>query len=460
MANGFVSALREGNNALIARMAAIAAIGGLLFGYDTGVISGALLYIGQEMHAGTFEQEAIVSVLLLGAMVGAVGSGWLADRISRRWTKVLSGSVYFVGALGSALSVDAGMLIGFRFLLGLAVGAASFVSPMYISELALPRARGGLTSFNQLAITIGIAVSYLVDFAFHDVSDNWRWMLGIAAVPGAALAIGMLAVPHSPRWLVEAGRTGQAREVLSRLRKGDPHADVEAELADIRRSSAQARGSRLSDLRGRRVRPLLWIGIGLAVAQQFVGVNTVIYYAPKILSATGVSAGGAIGQTVFIGVTNVVFTVVAILLLDRVGRRGLLLTGTAGLLVGLAALAVFFAVAPLQHQAPWLALAALLLYMASYAVGLGPVFWLMISEIFPLRVRSVAMSACTVVNWAANFVVSLTFLTLVDWISRSGTFLLYAVIAAVALVLFWWRVPETKGRSLEDIERQLTGDHT
>ena len=458
MANGFLSVLREGNNALVARIAAIAAIGGLLFGYDTGVISGALLYISHDMRASTFEQEAIVSVLLLGAMGGAVASGWLADRISRRRTKLISGVVYVVGALGSAFAVNVPMLIGFRFLLGLAVGTASFVSPMYISELAPPRARGGLTSFNQLAVTIGIAVSYLVDFAFHDVAGNWRWMLGVAAVPGAALAIGMLTVPYSPRWLVQQGRTDQARRVLTRLREGDPNADVDAEVDDIQRSSKQTHGPRLSTLTTSRMRPLLWLGIGLALAQQFVGVNTVIYYAPKILSATGLGAGGAIGQTVFVGVTNVVFTVVAILLLDRVGRRGLLLTGTAGLLVGLVVMAVFFGSHGLQQQAPWLALVALLVYIASFAIGLGPVFWLMISEIFPLRARSVAMSACTVANWAANFVVSLTFLSLTEWISRSGTFTLYAVISLAALALFWWRVPETKGRSLEEIQRELTTD--
>ncbi|MEU4248416.1 sugar porter family MFS transporter [Amycolatopsis sp. NPDC026612] len=455
--SGFIATIREGNNALIARIAAIAAIGGMLFGYDTGVISGALLYIKRDLGAGTFEQELIVSSLLVGAMLGAALSGWTAKRIGRRWTKVISGSVYVVGSLGSAFAVSVPMLVGFRVLLGLAVGTASFVSPLYISEMAPPRIRGGLTSFNQLAVTLGILAAYLVNYAFSGVAHDWRWMLGLAALPGAALAVGMLTVPSSPRWLVQQGREEQARRVVERLREGDPHADVDTELDDIRTAARDTGRTGIGALRTRKLRPLLLIGLGLALAQQFVGINTVIYYAPTILSATGLSTGGAIGQTVFVGVTNVVFTAIAIVLLDRVGRRGLLLTGTAGIVLGLALLGVFFLVPGLQHRAPWLALAALLLYIASFGIGLGPVFWLMISEIFPLPVRNIAMSACTVGNWAANFVVSLTFLSLVQVITRPGTFFLYTGISLLALLFFWRKIPETKGRSLEQVQQELTG---
>jgi sugar porter (SP) family MFS transporter len=455
----FVSVLRQGNNALIARIAAIAAIGGLLFGYDTGVISGALLYIKEDLSAGTFAQELIVSVLLVGALLGALASGWLADHLSRRRTKMISGGVYFLAALGCAFAVNVPMLVGFRFLLGFSVGTASFVSPMYISELAPPRIRGGLTSFNQLAVTVGISVSYVVAYLFSGVSYDWRWMLGIAALPGAALLVGMLTVPYSPRWLVARGRDEQARSVLDRLRKGDPHADVPRELNDIQESVATERGTRPRELLRPNIRPLLWLGVGLAAAQQFVGVNTVIYYAPTILSATGLGAGGAIAQTVFVGLTNVAFTVVAVLLLDRVGRRGLLFTGTAGLLAALVVLGVYFQFPAVRDGLPWLALGALMLYIASFAIGLGPVFWLMISEVYPLPVRSTAMSVTTAVNWAANFVVSVTFLSLVEWISRPATFYLYAGISVLALLFFWRYVPETKGRSLEEIHQDLTSRH-
>lgn len=450
----FLATLRA--NGLVVRIAAIAAIGGLLFGYDTGVISGALLYIKKDLHAGSVAQEMIVSVLLIGAAAGAVLSGYLADRISRRNTKIISGTVYVVGAIGCAFSVSVPMLIGFRFLLGLAVGTASFVSPMYISEVAPPKARGGLTSFNQLAVTTGILLAYLVNVAFTGVPGTWRWMLGVAVVPGAVLAVGMLTVPKTPRWLVEHGHTDQARRVLHRLRSGSTDADVDAELHDIQDVARGERRTRARDLASAGLRPLVMLGIGLAVFQQFVGVNTVIYYAPTILQQTGLQAGQAIAQTVSVGVTNVVFTVVAVLLLDKIGRRPLLLTGTIGLGLALLLLAVYFAVSPLQQSAPWLALVALVGYMACFAIGLGPVFWLMISEIFPQRLRSRSMSVSTVANWLGNFLVSATFLSLVAAISRTGTFVLYAVLATVAVIFFWLRVPETRHRSLEQIQTELT----
>jgi sugar porter (SP) family MFS transporter len=457
---GFISEVRQVGNGMLVRICVIAAIGGLLFGYDTGVISGALLFIREDLDASPFEQEAIVSTLLLGAIAGAVLSGYLADRISRKWTKVFSGGVYVLGALGCAFSVNVAMLVGFRFLLGLSVGTASFVAPMYISEVAPSRLRGGLVSFNQLAITTGILLAYVVNLLFAGVPGGWRWMLGLAAIPGAVLAGGMLTVPRTPRWLVQHGHDRDAHEVLGLLRSGDEHADVDAELRQIERATEAERGSGLRDLLTARIRPLLVVGIGLAAFQQFVGVNTVIYYAPTILADTGLTNSASIAQTVFVGVTNVVFTVVAVLLLDRVGRRSLLLGGTVGMVVALLVLGVYFTSSTLQGQVPYLALIALLLFIASFAVGLGPVFWLMISEIFPIGVRSAAMSVSTVVNWGANFLVAATFLSLSAAITRQGTFYLYALIALVAFVFFARKVPETKGRSLEDIQQELTGERS
>lgn len=453
---GFVGQMRQSANGLLVRISVIAAIGGLLFGYDTGVISGALLYLKDDLHANDFEQQAIVSSLLLGAIVGALISGYLADAISRKWTKVISGSVYVIGALGCAFAVNAPMLIGFRTLLGISVGTASFVSPLYISEMSPPRVRGGLVSFNQLAITSGILLAYVVNFLFKDVTDNWRWMLGVAVIPGAALAIGMLTVPQTPRWLAQRGREDDARRTLERLREDDPDADVDAELDAIREANEKEGSSGLRDLLKPKIRPLLVVGLGLALFQQLVGVNTVIYYAPTILSDTGLTKSSSVTQTVFVGITNVVFTVVAVLLLDKVGRRKLLITGTIGLTVALATLGVYFTSSTLQDTAPYLALVALLLFIASFAVGLGPVFWLMISEIFPTGVRSPAMSVSTVGNWGANFLVSATFLSLGSLITRQGVFYLYAAIAVVAVIFFAARVPETRDRSLEDIQSELT----
>ena len=450
---GFIREATRGRSTFILRIAIIAALGGLLFGYDTGVISGALLFLKKDLHAGQFAQQWIVASLLVGAVLGAIISGWSADALSRRWTKVASGSIYVLGALGSAFAQNVPELVAARFVLGLSVGTASFVSPMYISEQTPTRIRGGVVSFNQLMITAGIFLAYIADWALKGVQGNWRWMLGIGAVPGLALALGMaFLVPYSPRWLVEQERDREAEAVLNRTRE---QGDVREELGQIRQVAREQGEVRLGELLARRIRPMLVVGLGLAIFQQVVGVNTVIYFSPTILSFTGLNAGSAVTQALFVGLTNVVFTVVAILLLDRVGRRPLLLTGTALLTVALVLLGCFFAFPSWQHAAPWLALVALVSYIAAFAIGLGPVFWLMISEIYPLRLRGAAMAVATVANWTFNFLVSYFFLSLVGWIGKGGTFWLYAGLGVLAVLFFWSRVPETKNRSLEEIERDL-----
>jgi sugar porter (SP) family MFS transporter len=447
--------LREafsGSNRFVLRVAIIAAVGGFLFGYDTGIIGQALPFIRDDLKTGTFTTEAIVSSLLVGAALGAVISGWTAGAIGRRKTKILSGTIYTVAALAAALAPSTWWLILARFVLGLSVGTASFVSPMYISELTPPRIRGGVTTFNQLMVTSGIFIAYIAGWALAGVTDQWRWMLALGAVPGLVLAIGMFFQPESPRWLVEQDRVDDARAVLERARSGD----VDEELDDIREAAAQEGSPR--DLLSGSVRPMVAVGLGLAVFQQLIGINTVIYYAPTILGLAGVQTSSAVTQTVFIGLTNVVFTIVAVLLLDRFGRRAFLLTGTALCVSALALLGAVFAWGALKSSAGWLALVALLLYIAGFAVGLGPVFWLMISEIFPLRIRGAAMSVSTVGNWAANFAISLTFLSLVSAIHPYGAFWVYGAVGVIALLFFWRKVPETRERSLEAIQRDLGAD--
>jgi sugar porter (SP) family MFS transporter len=446
--------LREafsGGNRFVLRLAIIAALGGFLFGYDTGVISGAQLFITKDLGASTFEQQAFVGALLIGAVIGAILSGFSADALSRRRTKIIAGIVYVVGALASALSQTSGELIAARFVLGIAVGTASFVAPMYISELAPKKIRGGVTSFNQLMVVSGILGAYIAAWALKDVANNWRWMLGLGALPGIALAVGMFFQPYSPRWLIDKGREDEARKVLRRARDSDE--DVEEEIGEIKEAAQEEGGIR--HVFRPDVRPLVVVGLALAIAQQLIGVNTVIYYAPTILKATGLGTGSAITQALSVGLTNLVFTIVAVLILDRVGRRPLLIAGTAGCIVSLVALGAFFASSSLQHNASWFALVCLLVYIASFAIGLGPVFWLMISEIFPLKVRSSAMSVSTVGNWSANFLVSSFFLSLTSAITRQGTFWLYAGFGVIALIYFAVRVPETKDRSLEQIESEL-----
>lgn len=447
--------LREafsGNNRFVLRLAIIAAIGGFLFGYDTGVISGALLYIEADFHPSSFEAQAFVGALLIGAVLGAIVSGFSADALSRRRTKIISGCIYVVGALGSAAAQNPTELIAARFVLGISVGAASFVSPLYISELAPKRIRGGVTSFNQLMIVSGIFAAYIVNWALGGVSGNWRWMLGLGAVPGLVLAIGMYFQPFSPRWLVGQGREEEARDVLRRARSSEDETDQE--LEEIK-GEAKEEGS-LGDLFAPGVRAMVLIGLVMAIAQQLIGVNTVIYYAPTILKLTGLSTGSAITQALSVGITNVIFTVIAILILDRVGRRPLLIVGTIGCIVSLIALGVFFASPTLKQDASWIALVCLIAYIASFAIGLGPVFWLMISEIFPMKVRSAAMSLSTVANWSSNFLVATFFLTLTGAITIQGTFWLYAGFGVLAVLFFAFRLPETKDRSLEEISHEVS----
>jgi sugar porter (SP) family MFS transporter len=436
-------------------IASIAAIGGFLFGYDTGVIGGAMLFMQKDLGLKTHgQQQLTVAILLLGAITGALISGWLADKISRRRTKMISGSVYVTGAVGCALAQTYWQILAGRFWLGLAVGTASFVSPMYIAELVPPRIRGAVVSFNQLMVTLGILVAYIVDWGLAPLPNNWRWMFALAVVPGAALAIGMYFMPFSPRWLVQKGREDDAREILERYRFEED--DVDAELDEIKEVSEKE--VHLRELVAKGVRRMMLVGIALAVFQQIVGINTVIYYAPTILKFAGQQNTGALTQSVYIGCTNVFFTIVAILLLDKLGRRFFLIAGTSTLTVALVGLGVFFQSQSLQSSVGWLALVCLLVYIMGFAVGLGPVFWLMISEIFPLQMRGPAMAVCTMFNWGFNFLIAYTFLTLTDVLTKQGAFWLYAFFGICAVVFFALAVPETKDRSLEQIQADLGAD--
>src|ERR671921_924860 len=322
----------RGNRRYVYVVASVAALGGLLFGYDTGVISGALLFIGEDFELTPFIEGFIVSSLLLGAMVGAGVSGALSDRLGRRTIILVAAVIFAVGAIGAALSQSVEVLIIFRFVLGLGVGTASALVPSYISESAPTDIRGSLSSLFQLAITIGILVAYLVNAVFAPVGD-WRWPLGLAVVPALVLLVGMYLMPETPRWLVSKGREAEARQVLERTRVGE---EIESEIEEIHRVEEETREQAgYRELLAPWVRPMLVAGIGLAVFQQFVGINTVIYYAPTIIKSTGLANVASVLATVGIGVVNVLMTIVAILLIDRVGRKLLLFVGLAGMVVSL-----------------------------------------------------------------------------------------------------------------------------
>ncbi|NKE36919.1 sugar porter family MFS transporter [Natronococcus sp. JC468] len=449
----------SGRNSFIYVVAALAALNGLLFGFDTGVISGAMLYIRETFELATvlgfaidpsLIEGIIVSGAMIGAIVGAAFGGRLADRLGRRRLILVGAVIFFVGSLIMAVAPNVEVLIVGRIVDGVGVGFASVVGPLYLSEISPPKIRGSLVSLNQLTITSGILIAYLVNYAFSN-GGEWRWMLGLGMVPAAVLFAGMVFMPESPRWLYEQGREADAREVLARTRSEN---QVAEELGEIK-ETIQTESGTLRDLFQSWVRPMLIVGVGLALFQQVTGINTVMYYAPTILESTGFQDTASLLATVGIGVVNVVMTVVAVLLIDRTGRRPLLLAGLGGMTVMLAILGAVFFLPGLSGGLGWLATGSLMLYVAFFAIGLGPVFWLMISEIYPMEIRGTAMGVVTVLNWAGNLLVSLTFLRLVDVFGQSGTFWLYGVLTLLALVFCYQLVPETKGRSLEEIEDDL-----
>lgn len=436
--------------------AAVAALGGILFGYDTGVISGAILFIKQDFRLSSTTQEIVVSSVLLGAVLGAAAGGAVADSFGRRKVIIVSAAIFGFGAIATALVPSVSWLIAGRVVVGIAIGVASFVAPLYIAEVAPVHVRGSLVSLNQLAITIGIVAAYLVDFALSGV-HGWRWMFALAAIPAAILGIAMFALPDSPRWLLSRGMVRTARSALERIR-GTRH--IDDEFNDIRAGLSRQRGS-FRDLSSPLVRPVLVVGIGLAVFQQATGINTVIYYAPTIFQSAGFAeASVAILATFGVGCVNVLMTVVAIVLVDRVGRRPLLLTGLAGMTFSLLVLGLTFKLGSQSASQGTLAMGCLMLYVGAFAVGLGPVFWLLISEIYPLRVRGIAMSIATVANWATNLVIALIFLTLVEALGRPETFWLFALVGVGGWLFVYRLVPETRGRTLEQIEAHwLAGGH-
>jgi len=428
----------------------VVGLGGFLFGYDSGVISGALSFISADFHLSTVSSGLVVSAILIGAMLGALGSGPLADRFGRRSAIIAAAVIFAVGAVLAAVSPSVGALLAARVVLGLGIGAASALVPVFIAEVAPPASRGRLVAVNQLLITIGIVASYAVGYAFT-TSHNWRAMFAVGAVPAIALGIGMLFLPESPRWLIARGREQQARIVLARLL---PAQMVEDELSEIRQVRPD-NGVRLRELAQRWMAPALVAGIGLQILGQATGVNTVIYYAPTIFSHAGLGSSAAILATVGIGIVNVVMTVVGMALVDRIGRRRLLMTGVTIMTLALIALALTLSIRGLSATTGLVAFICVAVYIAAVAASLDVVVFIIPSEIYPLRVRGTAMSVTLFSNWGMNFVVSLTFLTLLQALGTAGTFWLYAALCAL-LVAFTARfIPETRGRSLERIEADL-----
>jgi MFS transporter, SP family, galactose:H+ symporter len=449
MSDGLEASRRRAHRNVVLT-AAIAGLGGLLFGYDTGVIAGALLFIKGDFELGSFAQGLVVAAVPIGAVAGAAIAGPAADNYGRRSMILLAAGVFILGALASAGAPGVEVLVLARIVIGVAIGLASAAAPVYISEVAPPESRGRLVSFFQLAVTVGILIAYLVGLAL-DASEGWRWMLGLGCVPALALAFGMVRMPQSPRWLVMTGDDFAARATLAKIRVDDPDT-IDRELEEIKGSLDEKPGA-WSELLQPVVKAALVVGVGLAILQQVTGINTVIYYAPTIVEFTGIdSSAGSILAAVGVGVINVAMTVVALRLLDRAGRRTLLMVGVSGMIVSLTALGAAFVGGGGSTLSSVVAIVSLMTYVASFAISLGPIFWLLNAEIYPLSVRSKAAGLGTMANWTFNFIVSLTFLLLIEALGRPGAFWFYAAIGVLTLIFCWKLVPETKGKRLEDIQ--------
>ncbi len=433
------------------------ALGGLLFGYDTGVISGAILFIKEDFDLSPFMEGAIVSSLLLGAMLGAGLAGPLSDRLGRRKLIIAAGVIFAAGAILAAAAPSVGVLLAARFLLGIAVGCAALVVPLYLSEIAPTEIRGAISSLNQLMIVGGILAAFLVNAVLAS-SEAWRVMLGLAVVPSVLLLVGMIWMPETPRFLVHAGEEDEAREVLDDVRS-DGREQQERELDEIREVEREEQGGGLRELGAAWVRPALLIAIGLAIFQQLIGINTIIYYAPTTLTNVGYSDQSAIYANIVIGVLNVGMTVLAIRLVDRVGRKPLLLAGLAGMVASLLVLGLSLSIMSEPNSpgdpAAIITLICLGTFIASFAATWGPVVWVMLPEILPLSVRGAALGVAICLHWFANFAVSQTFPLALDAWGPGTVFLVYAVIGMIAAAFVARFVTETKGRSLEQIESDL-----
>jgi MFS transporter, SP family, galactose:H+ symporter len=431
-------------------VAGIAALSGLLFGYDTGVISGALLFIKKQFILTPEGEGLVVSGVLFGATFSSMVSGRLTDHFGRKKVILATALLFAVGSIVTAFAPSVPLLVAGRVVLGIAIGIASFAAPLYISEMSPPDIRGMLVAMNQLAITMGILLSYLVDYIFS-ATGNWPAMVALGAVPAVLLGVGILFLPESPRWLVLNEKETEAGEVLKHIR-GTP--DVSAEVDEIKSALSEEAGD-WREFFSPAMRGALVVGIGLGMFQQFTGINTVIYYAPKIYQAAGLtSASVSILATAGVGLVNVLMTIVSLVLIDRLGRRPLLIIGNIGMALSLAALSLSSFLNVGKDALMFIGVGSTLVYVAFFAISLGPVFWVMISEIYPLRIRGFAMSFATAVSWLSNLVVSFSFPILLDRFGIGATFAVYTAITLGSLLFCCLRVPETKGLSLEQIERQ------
>lgn len=451
MASSTVSTLAtERGSAMFVYMAAIvAATSGLLFGFDIAVINGAIIFLRDQLRLTEVQTEIAASSLLFGCIFGASVAGWLSDRFGRRRVLMQSAVLFAVSAFGAAIPRTLIEFTAARFIGGIAIGAASVLAPLYIAEVAPAKKRGRLVSLNQMAIVSGILLAYLVNWGLSFTGPTgWRWMFAAAAVPSVAFFLALFFVPESPRWLVEKHRSAEALGVLTRVNGPGVGA---RELKQIEDAVAEETGS-MMELLQPGLRRAFWIAVSLAILQQVTGINTVLFYGSIIFKEQVGTRGesSAIFANVLVGVVNFLVTIVAMQVIDRAGRRALLML-SSGVMAGCQiALGAAFLLNPVPA---WVVLTAMLFCVAAFAIGLGPGFWVLLAEIFPTRIRGRAMSIATICLWTACTLLTMTYLTLVKVLSATGAFFIYAGMCFLTLFIVWRWVPETKGRTLEEIER-------
>ncbi|MEU0497408.1 sugar porter family MFS transporter [Mycobacterium sp. NPDC006124] len=454
---------RQSAGRFLTKLTVIATLGGLLFGYDTGVISGALLYMKDDLDLSAFGEATVVSSLLFpGAALGALLGGRIADRIGRKRMLLLCGAIFLVGALGCALAPTVQIMVAARIVLGFGVGAASVTCPLYLAEMAPPDRRGRMVTINELMIVTGqmlaFAMNALLDHLIQD-PHVWRIMLAVASIPAVALLVGMLFLPDSPRWYGLKGRFEEARTVLGySLDSREADEEFEAIVAHAERTmTSRTPWTVIRDVPW--IRKVVLIGCGLAIVQQATGINTVNYYAPTILEQSGLGVSASLIATIAVGVTSVVTTIIGIILLGFVGRRTMLLIGFSGVAASQAALALTFLLSESTTRS-YVILGCMIVFVAFVQMFIGTCVWLLLSEIFPMSIRGFAMGIAVFILWCTNAAISFLFPVLNSALGSTGTFGLFVLVNLVSLYFVFRCVPETKGTTLEELEDRFEAEGT
>ena len=434
-------------------VAIVASLGGLLSGYDTGVISGALLFINDTWLLPDTLKGFLVSSVLIGAVVGAATNGILADVFGRKKIIMATAVIFILGSILCAFAPNVYILIISRIFVGFAVGIVNFIVPLYLSEISPKQLRGTLVSLYQWAITAGILFSYFINAIFAHAVYNWRWMLFAGVLPGVILFIGMCFMNDTPRWLVSIGREEEAEKVFAKI---EPDIDVKKEVAEIKDTLRNDNQEKKFRFKKWMLMPFV-VGVGIMFAQICTGINTIIYYAPTIFKTAGFDSNiTAIYATTGIGIVNFIMTIVAVYFTDKLGRKPLLYFGLTGVMLSLFALGTSFALAGvLGSSLKWVAVGSLVTYIICFAMSLGPIGWILVSEVFPLKIRGVAMSVCTVSNFAFNFFVVGSFPVLLHRIGGAWTFWMFGIVSILCIIFVYFFEPETIGISLEQIELNL-----